>query len=59
MTHRGTILARPYTATAGVNIGFMNDTRTDLPASAGVVSGSATRDETQKADNIDQYVQGL
>ena len=56
MTHRGTILARPYTATAGVNIGFMNDTRTDLPASAGVVSGSATRDETQKADNIDQYV---
>ncbi len=59
MTHRGMMLARPYTATAGINVGFMSDLRTDLPASAGVVSGSATRNETQKADNIDQYVQGL
>jgi iron complex outermembrane receptor protein len=59
LTHRGTILARPYTATAGVNVGFMSDLRTDLPATAGVVSGSATRNETQKADNFDQYVQGL
>ncbi len=59
MTHRGTMLDRPYTATAGISAGFMDDARTDSPASAGVINGSPTRDETQKANNIDQYVQGL
>lgn len=59
MTHRGTILDRPYTATAGITTGFMDDARTDSPANAGLVNGSPTRDETQKANNIDQYVQGL
>ena len=59
ITHRGTILARPYTATAGLNVGFMEDARTDSPATAGVISAAPTRNETQKANNIDQYVQGL
>jgi len=59
ITHRGTILDRPYTATAGITAGFMDDLRTDSPASAGVINGSPTRDEIQKADNIDQYVQGM
>lgn len=59
ITHRGTILDRPYTATAGITAGFMGDLRTDSPASAGVINGSPTRDEIQKADNIDQYVQGM
>jgi iron complex outermembrane receptor protein len=59
MTHRGTMFELPYTATAGINVGFMDDERTDTPATAGVVSGAATRNETQKANNIDQYVQGL
>lgn len=59
ITHRGTMLSRPYTATAGISAGFMDDARTDSPANAGVINGSPTRDETQKANNIDQYVQGL
>ncbi len=59
MTHRGMMLDRPYTATAGISAGFMADARTDSPASAGVINGSPTRDETQKANNLDQYVQGL
>lgn len=59
VTHRGTMLDRPYTATAGVNAGFMDDARTDSPASGGVVNADPTRDETQKANNFDQYVQGL
>ena len=59
ITHRGTMLDRPYTATAGVSAGFMDDARTDSPASAGVINGSPTRDENQKANNLDQYVQGL
>lgn len=59
MTHRGQMLDRPYTATAGISAGFMDDARTDTPATAGVISGSPSRDENQKANNIDQYVQGL
>ncbi len=59
MTHRGTMLDRPYTATAGLTAGFMDDARTDSPASAGVINGSPTRDEIQKADNFDQYFQGM
>ncbi len=59
VTHRGTMFDRPYTATAGISAGFMDDARTDSPASAGVINGSPTRDETQKANNFDQYVQGL
>jgi iron complex outermembrane receptor protein len=37
----------------------MEDARTDSPATAGVISAAPTRNETQKANNIDQYVQGL
>ena len=59
MTHRGTMLDRPYTATAGITAGFMDDARLDSPASAGVISGSPTRDEKQRADNIDQYFQAM
>ncbi len=59
LTHRGMMLDRPYTATAGISAGFMDDARTDSPALAGVINGSPSRDETQKASNIDQYVQGL
>lgn len=59
MTHRGTMLDRPYTTTAGITAGFMDDLRTDSPASSGTINGSPTRNETQKADNVDQYVQGM
>ncbi len=59
LTHRGMMLDRPYTATAGISAGFMDDARTDSPALAGVINGSPSRDETQKASNIDQYVQSL
>lgn len=58
LTNRGEMLSRPYTITAGLNVGFMNDLRTDSPTSTGVISGSPSRDETQKARNIDQYIQG-
>jgi iron complex outermembrane receptor protein len=58
VTHRGEMLDKPYTLTAGLNAGFMYDVRQDSPTTAGNISGSPTRDEIQKARNIDQFVQG-
>ncbi len=58
LTHRGELLARPYTLTAGLNAGFMHDLRKDSPTTTGNISGSPSRDEIQKARNLDQYVQG-
>ncbi len=58
LTHKGELMAKPYTLIAGLNAGFMYDVRQDSPTTAGQISASPTRDEIQKARNIDQFVQG-
>lgn len=61
LTHRGNLMAKPYSVTAGINAGFMSDDRLDRVTANGVINRAAplNRDENQKATNFDQYVQGL
>lgn len=59
LTNKGEMLDRPYTVSYGINAGFMKDARLDQPTTLGELNGqTATRDETQKATNFDQYAQG-
>ena len=57
----GEILNRPYTLTAGVSYGKLNDDRQDISALNGVQLPSnitnLNRDETNLASNADQYIQ--
>lgn len=53
-TNSGKLLERNYSLTAGLTIGQMEDERKDI-SNANVTS----RNELQKANNVDQYVQGL
>jgi iron complex outermembrane receptor protein len=58
-TNVGNFFDKPYTLTAGMNLGNMRDARLDQPASSGSITGaSPTRNETQTALNFDQYAQG-
>ncbi len=58
-TNNGNFFDKPYTLTAGMNLGTMRDARLDQPASSGSVTGaSPTRNETQTALNFDQFAQG-
>ncbi len=61
LTHRGNLMDKPYSLTAGVNAGYMTDDRLDRNANNGVIVPNVTpnRDENQKATNFDQYVQGI
>lgn len=60
VNNRGNLLGKPYTLTAGLNTGFMNDARLQQATASGEITGAApTRDETQKARNFDQFVQGM
>lgn len=60
LNNRGNLLGKPYTLTAGLNAGFMEDARLQQVASGGEITSAApTRDETQKARNFDQFVQGM
>ncbi len=61
LTHRGNLMNKPYSVTAGVNAGYMSDARLDRNALNGVIIPNAApnRDENQKAMNFDQYVQGM
>lgn len=61
LTHRGDLMSKPYTMSAGLTAGYMNDKRLDRTTQNGVIhSGSVlNRDETQSARNFDQYVQGV
>jgi len=60
LSNRGNLLGKAYTLTAGVNAGFMEDSRLQQATSRGEITGAApTRDETQKARNFDQFVQGM
>jgi iron complex outermembrane recepter protein len=61
--HKGLILSRPYSVTAGYSYGEMKDTRSDVTAYGGVVQDSSNltnvnRDEKNTAKNNDKYVQG-
>jgi iron complex outermembrane receptor protein len=60
-TNKGNLLEKPYTISYGIAAGFMEDARLDKSTSGGEVSSSSStnRSETQKAQNFDQYVQGM
>lgn len=60
-TNKGNLYDKPYTLTYGINLGFMSDDRLDQAATSGVITAGATpnRDENQKANNFDQFVQGM
>lgn len=72
-TNRGQLLSKPYVLIYGLNVGYQQDTRLDsyqkYDATTGtytmtdssyavVANPSYNRDEIQKANNVDQYVQG-
>jgi len=55
-TNKGLFLDKPYLLTAGLNIGMMEDARKDQDISAAGVM-TTSRNETQTAMNVDQFVQ--
>lgn len=61
LTNKGMFLAKPYQLSYGVAAGFMKDARLDRSTSNGEIPTNTTtsRNETQEANNFDQYVQGL
>jgi iron complex outermembrane receptor protein len=60
ITNKGSLLNKPYQLTYGMNVGFMEDGRLDRATSAGeITAATPNRDETQNAQNFDQYAQGL
>jgi iron complex outermembrane receptor protein len=61
VTNNGQLLEKPYSVSYGVNAGFMRDARLDRPTELGIIlpSGTPNRNESQRAQNFDQYVQGL
>lgn len=61
--HKGLILSRPYSITAGYSYGEMKDARSDVTAYGGVIQDSSNlnnvnRDEKNTAKNNDKYLQG-
>ena len=61
-THKGLILNRPYSVTAGYSYGEMKDARSDINAYGGVKQDetnltNVNRDENNIAHNYDKYVQ--
>lgn len=54
----GDLFNRPYTISAGLTYGKMNDDRLDSPAQNGSINNAPTRDEKNIARNFDQYIQG-
>ncbi len=63
-TNRGQLDGKPYVLTYGATAGYMEDLRKDFnmtyTAATGTYATTATnRTETQKAYNVDQYVQGI
>ncbi len=63
VTNKGNFLDKPYQLTYGMTAGFMRDARLDRATAGGQITaaGNATpnRNETQNAQNFDQYAQGL
>ena len=56
--NQGFLLSKPYTLSAGLVYGKMNDDRLDTPTTNGEKSAAATRNEKNIASNSDQYLQG-
>ena len=57
-SNKGLLFSKPYIVTYGLAYGQMEDKRLDQPASSGVITGAtATRNEKQSANNLDQYIQ--
>jgi len=63
ITNNGKLLDKPYLVTYGMSAGYMVDARLDRNTASGQITpagqASPNRSETQKAENFDQYVQGL
>jgi iron complex outermembrane recepter protein len=61
LTNKGMFLAKPYQISYGIAAGFMKDARLDRSTSNGDILTSSTisRNEIQKANNFDQYAQGI
>jgi iron complex outermembrane receptor protein len=55
-THKGSLLSRPITMTAGINYDFMKDDRRRYRIN-GTQMGNMSRWEMQRAHNFDQYAQ--
>jgi iron complex outermembrane receptor protein len=60
-TNKGILYDKPYTLTYGINLGYMSDDRLDQSATAGVINSAAAlnRNENQRANNFDQFAQGM
>lgn len=56
-SHTGEWLSRPYSISAGLTYGKMNDDRTDIAAVNGIKTGTLNRDEENIATNSDKYIQ--
>lgn len=61
-TNKGELFSRPYSVTAGLTYGIMNDDRTDLSALNGVAKSTSSitnynRNEKDIATNSDQFIQ--
>lgn len=60
LTNKGNFLEKPYVISYGINLGSMEDARKDRSATNGEIDGVTTsRNETQTANNFDQYAQGM
>jgi iron complex outermembrane receptor protein len=59
-TNKGDLLNRPYSLTAGLSYGSMNDDRFDMVAVSGTISTPTNfnRNEVNIATNFDQFIQG-
>lgn len=60
--NKGELLSRPYSVTAGVTYGKMNDDRMDISTKNGITNpksnlANVNRDEVNIATNFDQYLQ--
>ena len=56
-THTGEWLSRPYSISAGLTYGKMNDDRMDIGATNGIKNNTLNRDEENIATNSDKYIQ--
>jgi len=63
-TYKDNLFSKPFSATAGLGYGYMNDNRKDINAIAGIMSDPSllaqnNRNENDLAYNMDEYFQGI
>ncbi len=63
LTNKGDFLNKPYLLTYGMTAGYMRDSRLDRATANGEITAAGNsnpnRNETQNAQNFDQYAQGM